>query len=122
MGWAATHGELSLAALYLYAGTILWVIGYDTIYAHQDKEDDELAGVRSTARLFGERTRLWLIGLYGGALLLFAGAFAAAQVPMPALAGLVAAGAHMWRQIRALDIDDPTSALPCSDPTGSSAG
>lgn len=111
MGWAATHGSLSMAALYLYAGSILWVIGYDTIYAHQDKEDDALVGVRSTARLFGDRTRLWLIGLYGGGLVLFAIAFALARVPMPALAGLVAAGAHMARQIRTLDIDDPDQCL-----------
>ncbi len=111
MGWAARHGDLSPAAVALYAGCILWVIGYDTIYAHQDKEDDELAGVKSTARLFGERTRAWLAGLYGGALLLFAVAFAAAEVPLPALAGIVAAGVHMWRQIRVLDIDDPDQCL-----------
>ncbi len=90
---------------------MLWVIGYDTIYAHQDKEDDAIVGVRSTARLFGENTKSWLIGLYGGALVLFAGAYAAAEVPMPALAGLLAAGAHMGRQIRALDIDDPDQCL-----------
>src|SRR5690606_12831215 len=78
---------------------------------HQDKEDDALVGVRSTALLFGERSRLWLTGLYGGALLLFAGAFAAAEAPMPALAGLVAAGAHMWRQIRTLDIHDSDQCL-----------
>jgi 4-hydroxybenzoate polyprenyltransferase len=111
MGWAAEFGGLSMAALHLYAGSILWVIGYDTIYAHQDKEDDALVGVRSTARLFGARTRIWLIGLYGGALLFLAVAFALAAVPMPALAGLVAAGAHMARQIRSLDIDDPAQCL-----------
>ncbi len=53
MGWAALRGELGLPAILLYIGTIFWVIGYDTIYAHQDKEDDALVGVRSTARLFG---------------------------------------------------------------------
>ena len=67
--------------------------------------------MKATARLFGERPRIWLIGLYGGALLLLAGAFAAAGAPMPALAGLLAAGAHMWRQIRDLDIDDPDQCL-----------
>ncbi|EKF41366.1 4-hydroxybenzoate octaprenyltransferase [Nitratireductor indicus] len=111
MGWATHFGELTLSPLLLYCGSILWVIGYDTIYAHQDKEDDALVGVRSTARLFGSRTKQWLIALYGGALLFFAVAFALAEVPMPALAGLVAAGAHMARQIRVLDIDNPDQCL-----------
>ncbi|TKT81117.1 4-hydroxybenzoate octaprenyltransferase [Aquamicrobium sp. LC103] len=111
MGWAAHFGSLELAPVLLYLGSILWVIGYDTIYAHQDKEDDALVGVHSTARLFGDRTKQWLIGLYGGALLLFAVAFAKAEVPMPALAGLLAAGVHMARQIRVLDIDDPDQCL-----------
>ena len=111
MGWAAHFGALELAPVLLYFGSILWVIGYDTIYAHQDKEDDALVGVRSTARLFGARTKQALVLLYGGALLFFLVAFANAAVPMPALAGLLAAGAHMWRQIRVLDIDDPDQCL-----------
>jgi 4-hydroxybenzoate polyprenyltransferase len=111
MGWAAAIGDLNMPAVLLYLGSILWVIGYDTIYAHQDKEDDAIVGVRSTARLFGENTKLWLTGLYGGALMLFALAYAAAEVPMPALAGLLAAGAHMIRQIRLLDIDNPDQCL-----------
>ena len=111
MGWAAAFGTIDPPSLLLYAGSILWVIGYDTIYAHQDKEDDAIVGVRSTARLFGERTTTWLVYLYGGALLLFAWAYAAAEVPMPALAGLLAAGAHMLRQVRTLDIDDPDQCL-----------
>ncbi len=57
MGWAAAFGRLDAPALLLYAASILWVIGYDTIYAHQDREDDAIVGVRSTALLFGERTR-----------------------------------------------------------------
>jgi len=111
MGWAAHFGALELAPLLLYFGSILWVIGYDTIYAHQDKEDDALVGVRSTARLFGSRTKSALVALYGGALLFFLVAFANAAVPMPALAGLLAAGAHLWRQIRVLDIDNPDQCL-----------
>jgi 4-hydroxybenzoate polyprenyltransferase len=111
MGWAAHFGALELAPVLLYFGSILWVIGYDTIYAHQDKEDDALVGVRSTARLFGDRTRQALIVLYSGALLFFAVAFANAAVPMPALAGLLAAGAHLWRQVKVLDIDDPDQCL-----------
>ena len=111
MGWAAHFGSLELAPLLLYFGSILWVIGYDTFYAHQDKEDDALVGVRSTARLFGDRTKQWLVALYGGALLFFIVAFANAAVPMPALAGLLAAGAHMARQIKVLDIDDADQCL-----------
>ena len=111
MGWAAEFADLDAPALLLYAGCVLWTIGYDTIYAHQDKEDDALVGVRSTARLFGGKTKLWLAGLYGGALVLFGYAFAMAQAPMPALAGLLAAGIHMARQISMLDIDDPQQCL-----------
>jgi 4-hydroxybenzoate polyprenyltransferase len=111
MGWAAAFADLDAPAILLYCGSILWVIGYDTIYAHQDKEDDAIVGVRSTARLFGDNTKYWLVGLYGGALVLFALAYAAAEAPMPALAGLVAAGAHMARQITVLDIDDPDQCL-----------
>jgi 4-hydroxybenzoate polyprenyltransferase len=107
MGWAAEFADLARPAILLYFGSIFWVIGYDTIYAHQDKEDDALIGVKSTARLFGDSTKSWLIGLYGGALILMASAFSAAEVPMPAMAGLVAAGAHMARQIFVLDIDNP---------------
>jgi 4-hydroxybenzoate polyprenyltransferase len=111
MGWAAEFGDIDGPAILLYAGSIMWVIGYDTIYAHQDKEDDALVGVRSTARLFGENTKAWLTGLYAGALACFALAFAAAEAPLPALAGVVAAGAHMARQVWVLDIDDPKQCL-----------
>jgi 4-hydroxybenzoate polyprenyltransferase len=111
MGWAAEFGDIDGPAVLLYAGSILWVIGYDTIYAHQDKEDDAIVGVRSTARLFGDNTKSWLAGLYGGALLCFALAFSSAQAPVVALAGLIAAGVHMARQITVLDIDDPDQCL-----------
>ncbi len=85
MGWAAFWGTLSLSPLLLYFGAVLWTVGYDTIYAHQDREDDALVGVRSTARLFGRRTKTALVLLYGGALVLFALAFAkrARAAPVP---------------------------------------
>ncbi len=111
MGWAADKGGLDVPAILLYIGTIFWVIGYDTIYAHQDKEDDALVGVRSTARLFGKHTKKAITWLYGLALLFMTGAFATAEVPMPALAGLLAAGAHMYRQTQSLDIDNPDQCL-----------
>ena len=111
MGWAALFADLDPPALYLYAGSILWVIGYDTVYAHQDKEDDAIVGVRSTALLFGARTKQALVVLYGGALTFFLIACVTAEVPMPALAGLVAAGVHLGRQIQVLDIDNPDQCL-----------
>lgn len=111
MGWAAYFGSVSLAPALLYLGSILWVIGYDTLYAHQDREDDALVGVRSTARLFGENTKPWLVALYSGALALFAAAFAVAEVAWPAYLGLAAAAAHMARQIVVADIDDGDQCL-----------
>ena len=111
MGWAAVHGSLALPAALLYAACVAWTVGYDTIYAHQDKEDDAIVGVRSTARLFGDRTRPALLMIYGAMVALVAGAFAAAGVPMPAYIGLGAAALHMANQIRVLDIDDADQCL-----------
>src|ERR1700704_2437070 len=65
MGFAVTLGRIDATALTLYAGSIAWVIGYDTIYAHQDAEDDALIGIKSTALLFGARTRPALMVFYG---------------------------------------------------------
>ena len=70
MGFAVTLGRIDVAALVLYAGSIAWVIGYDTIYAHQDAEDDALIGIKSTALLFGARTHRALIVFYGLAVVL----------------------------------------------------
>ncbi len=111
MGWAAVHGALAAPALLLYAACVLWTIGYDTIYAHQDTEDDALIGVRSTARLFGDRTKPALLILYGAMVALIATAFAMVQVPMVAYLGLAAAAAHMANQIRVLDIDNADQCL-----------
>ncbi|MBY5746033.1 4-hydroxybenzoate octaprenyltransferase [Rhizobium leguminosarum] len=111
MGWAGIMGGLSFAAILLYAASVAWTIGYDTIYAHQDKEDDELIGVRSTARLFGDRTRQWLIGLYGLTLVLMFIAFALAGANLIAfLALLGAAGMFAWQIVR-LDINDADQCL-----------
>src|SRR6202011_2668836 len=80
MGWAAAFGSLDVRPLVLYAGSIAWVIGYDTVYAHQDREDDALIGIKSTALLFGDRTKAMLAVFYGLATVLvgFAGALAGA--------------------------------------------
>jgi 4-hydroxybenzoate polyprenyltransferase len=111
MGWAGVYGSLSLAAVALYIASILWTIGYDTIYAHQDKEDDELIGVRSTARLFGDNTRLWLVGLYGAALVLMFIAFALADAGSLSYIGLLVAGGIFAYQIKKLNINDPEQCL-----------
>ena len=111
MGWAVVFGTLSPAALLLYAGAVAWTVGYDTIYAHQDKEDDALVGVRSTARLFGNRTRGALVLFYGLALGLFAAAAWASGASWPAYLGLAAGALQMVWQIRTLDIDDPDQCL-----------
>ena len=91
-------------ALWLYAGSILWVIAYDTIYAHQDREDDAIVGVRSTARLFGDNTRVVIASFYTGAVLLVGIAMASAQVKPLAFLGLAAFAAHLAWQIWRLDI------------------
>lgn len=111
MGWAAAFGRLDPPALLLYAASILWVIGYDTIYAHQDREDDAIVGVKSTALLFGDRTPLFLSLFYAAAVGLFAAALWSLAAPVLAYAGLAAFAAHLAWQIRSLDIADPDLCL-----------
>src|SRR5215468_6986053 len=94
MGFAVTFGRIDLTALVLYAGAIAWVIGYDTIYAHQDAEDDALIGVKSTARLFGERTHQALVVFYGLAVVLIGVALVLAGCHFAAWIGLCAFAAH----------------------------
>ncbi|MBN9316939.1 MAG: 4-hydroxybenzoate octaprenyltransferase [Devosia sp.] len=111
IGWTAATGSLALPPLLLYAGSILWTIGYDTIYALQDMEDDALIGVRSTARLFGRRARLFIALFYAGTALLWVAAGLAAGARWPFLAAmLVPIGIFAW-QIRTLDPRDPGNAL-----------
>ena len=107
MGFAVTLGRIDATALALYAGSIAWVIGYDTIYAHQDAEDDALIGIKSTALLFGERTHQALILFYSSAVILIGVALYLAGVRWPAWIGLVAFAANLAWQIRRLKIDDP---------------
>jgi 4-hydroxybenzoate polyprenyltransferase len=111
MGWAAEFASLAIAAVMLYLGSIAWTIGYDTIYAHQDKEDDALIGVRSTALYFGKNTKIWLTLFYGLALLAFAIAFGAAGASWPAWIGLVAAFVLLGWQVLVLDIHDGPQCL-----------
>jgi 4-hydroxybenzoate polyprenyltransferase len=111
MGFAVTFGRIDAAALLLYAGSIAWVIGYDTIYAHQDAEDDALIGIKSTALLFGARTRPALMAFYATAVALIGGALWLAAARWPAAIGLVAFAAHLVWQIVRLDVSDPALCL-----------
>jgi 4-hydroxybenzoate polyprenyltransferase len=111
MGWAAAFGSLALPPLLLYAGSISWVIGYDTIYAHQDREDDALIGIKSTALLFGERTKPMLALFYGLAVILLAAAGFSAGSGLVFALGLCAFAAHLVWQIVRLDVTDPDNCL-----------
>jgi len=111
LGWAAVRGRLDWAAVALYVAGIFWTLGYDTIYAHQDKEDDALIGVKSTARLLGASTRPWLIVFYvlATAFLGLAGHLAGAGPIF--YAGLALSALHLAWQTATLDIDDPDRCL-----------
>ena len=111
LGWAAVRGELSLAPILLYLGGIAWTLGYDTIYAHQDKVDDALIGIKSSARKLGANTRpmLWLF--YSLAIILFGVAGWAAELGPLFLAGLAAAALQLAWQAGKVNIDDPADCL-----------
>lgn len=111
MGYAAIAGELTAAPLLLYAGGFFWTLGYDTIYAHQDKEDDALIGVKSSARALGAHTALALAIFYSLAIALWAAAGLAAGFGFLYLFLLAATAAHFVWQARAVNIDDPAVCL-----------
>ena len=111
MGWPALLGRLDVPPLLLYAGAIFWVIGYDTIYAHQDREDDALIGIKSTALLFGTRTRPALSVFYGLAVLLLALSEWSAGGGLISALGIGAFAAHLAWQVNRLDIADPALCL-----------
>jgi 4-hydroxybenzoate polyprenyltransferase len=106
MGYAAAAGTLDAAALVLYAAAVFWTLGYDTIYAHQDREDDALIGMRSTARLFGERTRPFLALCYVATVLLIAVSGVLAGLSAWFFAALLVPALLLARQVAALDIHD----------------
>ena len=111
VGWAAVFGGLAWPPVLLYGAAISWTIGYDTIYAHQDRQDDAIIGVRSTALLFGARTKPALTAFYTLAVTLMAIAFALANAGPPAFAGLLLAAGHLGWQVVSLKIDDPDNCL-----------
>jgi 4-hydroxybenzoate polyprenyltransferase len=111
MGFAVVFGRIDATALVLYAGSIAWVIGYDTIYAHQDTEDDALIGIKSTALLFGARTRPALMVFYGLAVAQIGVALALAGAGWMAWIGLAAFAVHLVSQIERVEIGDPQLCL-----------
>jgi 4-hydroxybenzoate polyprenyltransferase len=118
LAFAAHSGQITAASLTLYAAGIAWTLYYDTIYAAQDREDDALIGVKSTARLFGAQTRAWLWGFIAATVVLMALSVTLVLANRPnlpalglALAGIWAFGWHMAWQMRGLHVDDPASCL-----------
>lgn len=106
LSWAAMEGEIALPALLLYAAGFFWTMGYDTIYAHQDKEDDALIGVKSTALKLGRSTPYWVIGFYSLTLILLGLAATAAQLSLYFWPFFFAGAVHLGWQVRNLNIDD----------------
>jgi 4-hydroxybenzoate polyprenyltransferase len=111
LGWAAIRENLAWPAILLYVGGIFWTLGYDTIYAHQDKRDDPAAGVKSTALRLLFTSRPWIAGFYAATILLFAGAGFAEGLSWPFLVGLAAGAAQLAWQIWDVDLDDPKDCL-----------
>ncbi len=111
LGFAAQTGRLDLGVAMLYAGLIFWTLGYDTIYAHQDKDDDELIGVKSTARLFGADSRKWILRFYAASFTLILAAGFTEHAGWPFAFVMLAAGAHLLWQVRTLDINSSENCL-----------
>jgi 4-hydroxybenzoate polyprenyltransferase len=111
MGWAAMTGGIGMPAVALYAGGIAWTLHYDTIYAHQDKEDDALVGVKSTALKLGAQTKPWLGGFSIATVILFEIAMASAGLGWPAMLAVAAVALHLTWQILTVHLDDPADCL-----------
>jgi 4-hydroxybenzoate polyprenyltransferase len=111
VGYAVIMDGLGLPAFFLYAAGIAWTLGYDTIYAHQDKEDDALIGVKSSALKLGEATHAWLYVFYGAMLACLAAAgYTAGLGPLFFMALLPVAGILAW-QVQGLELDDAADCL-----------
>jgi len=111
LGWVAVLGELHWQPALLYAGCFFWTLGYDTIYAHQDKEDDALIGVKSSALALGRRTKPAIAIFYALALILITAAVLPQSPGWPVLALLALAGAQLAWQVVTLSIDNPFNCL-----------
>ncbi|WP_027174436.1 4-hydroxybenzoate octaprenyltransferase [Methylobacterium sp. 10] len=111
MGWVAAFGDLGGPALLLYAGTVAWVVGYDTIYAVQDIEDDEIAGIRSSARLFGRGLRPAIGLCYAVSVVAIAAASALAGAGPVGALGVTLFALHLGWQVVRLKPGDGRGAL-----------
>jgi 4-hydroxybenzoate polyprenyltransferase len=111
VGWSAVMGSIGIPALLLYAGSVLWTMGYDTIYAHQDREDDLLLGLRSTAIRFGENTISWVGGFYAGAIVLWLLAGYLAGTHLIFYMAVVLASLQMAWQVTTMDTSDAKNCL-----------
>ncbi|WP_343560311.1 4-hydroxybenzoate octaprenyltransferase [Kiloniella sp. b19] len=111
VGWASITGEISLPALLLYAGSLFWTLGYDTIYAHQDKDDDAMIGVKSSALRLGAGTKPALILFYGLTTALWTAAGFVAETAVPYYVAITALAAQFVWQVSSLKIDDPSHCL-----------
>lgn len=111
VGWSAVTGNLSAAPLVLYAGSIAWTLGYDTIYAHQDRVDDLKIGVRSTAIRFGDHTKTWVGGFYAIAIVLWAAAGWLAGAKSVFFLGLLFAAFQFSWQVNTLNINNGANCL-----------
>jgi 4-hydroxybenzoate polyprenyltransferase len=111
LGYVAATNRFDVAALLLYGAVFFWILGYDTIYAHQDREDDALVGVRSTARLFAETSRPFLAVCYTLTVVLLIAAGLLAGLSFGLLAVLILPALLLARQVWALDVNDPSLCL-----------
>ena len=111
LGWAAVTGSLGWVPILVYLGGIAWTLGYDTIYAHQDKEDDILVGVKSTALKLGAETRPWLAGFYAVAIAFFAAAGIVDGLGWPFFVALAVGAAQLAWQVADVDLDDAADCL-----------
>ncbi len=111
LGWTAVHGALAWPALMLYGAGIAWTLGYDTIYAHQDKDDDALIGVKSTALRLGDKTKSWLVMFYAVSIALLGLAGAMVGIGWPFWTGLALAALHFAWQLKTVNLDDPRRCL-----------
>ncbi len=111
VGYAAADGNFWPAAIALYAAGFVWTLGYDTIYAHQDKADDVKIGVKSTALRLGANSPIWIGGFFAGMLALASLAGFLAGVAWPFWVGVAGCAAHFLWQLKRLEIDDPAVCL-----------
>ncbi|MEQ8667007.1 MAG: 4-hydroxybenzoate octaprenyltransferase [Rhodospirillales bacterium] len=111
IGWSAVTGSLDTLPVLVYAAGVFWTLGYDTIYAHQDKADDISVGVKSTALKFGDRTRYWLGGFYAITVILLFVAGHLSDMGIGYSVGLAVGAIHLMRQVREVDIDNPAHCL-----------